>query len=110
MSKLIINPVKLTFDPSKSPDADIREISEDYISRTIWMGIRQGHIVDQYFNVRCLGVATLIKKEMPGSPEKLRNKLEEKGLIGPNDSEIYFAKNLFQYLSGEKTLDYIVPL
>jgi len=43
--------LKLRFDPASSQaDSEVREVFSDDMARTLWMGVRQGHIVDQYFN------------------------------------------------------------
>jgi hypothetical protein len=107
MEKFIVNPVKLGFDPlDLSLRRDLREVFENKLARTLWMGIRQRHISDQYFETNCLKVSKIIEKDgIPESKEKLDYLISRHFGCGYSKE---FIEELFPYVSGEKNLEYEV--
>ncbi|MDX9913521.1 MAG: hypothetical protein RBS77_02995 [Candidatus Moranbacteria bacterium] len=57
---MILEFLSLPFDPSDS-DAEIRKIFDDDLARTLWLGIRQGHIVQKNFKKAILACAEVIR-------------------------------------------------
>ena len=49
--------VELAFDPDKLDDPEMQAIWADPLTRNLWIALRQGRLVDQYFNghVKVLG-------------------------------------------------------
>ena len=76
---MILEFLSLPFDPSDG-DAEIRKIFDDDLARTLWLGIRQGHIVEKNFKKAILAYTEVIR------PIK--------------DQESFGAKELFDILSG----------
>jgi hypothetical protein len=112
MEEYIKNPVELKFDPfDEKTTKEVKSIFENRLARTLWMGIKQGHIMDQYFERQCLNVSEIFEKlGVPDTPEKLKRILEK------NFNDLYnstrynkkFIEELLSYLSGEKDLEYKV--
>ena len=96
---------KLDFNPlSKEKSISINSIFQDKIARTLWIGIKQKHLTDQYFNQHCLDASKIIKEE--GAPNTLK-KLESfivKHFGIPCNQE--FIEEFFPYVSNLKTLKY----
>ena len=108
----IKNPVELKFDPlDDKTTKEVKAIFENRLARTLWMGIKQGHIVDQYFEKQCLNVSEIFEKlGVPDTPEKLKRILD-KNFNALYDTKTYnkkFIEELLPYLSGEKDLEYKV--
>jgi RimJ/RimL family protein N-acetyltransferase len=107
MDKFIVNPIKLKFDPKGNKiSEELKSVFENKLARTLWMGIKQRHITDQYFEDSCLGLAKLIEiKGAPDSAEKLEYMIDR--YFGRGYSK-EFISELLPYLSGEKNLEYEV--
>jgi hypothetical protein len=107
MDKYILNPAKLVFDPLDfSMRKELREVFENKLARTLWIGIKQRHLTDQYFEGHCLKVSKIIEKDgIPESTEKLEYLINRH--FGNGYSKEFIAE-LFPYVSGEKNLEYEV--
>jgi len=66
----IRNPIKLSFDPDNSDDADLRKVFDDNIARTFWLLWRPWHLVNQHFNKECLGFSTLFQSKPPQNKDQ----------------------------------------
>ncbi len=123
------NPV-LAFDPEQENQV-IKDIFRHRIARTLWLGIKPGHVVNQYFSDNCLALgrnletwiaaraafeATQGERRKPGRPRKepkeitsrfLSNVLQPYDMIGGNED---FGERLWPYIVGEKTITHIVSL
>ncbi len=105
----------LKFDPtSKDASKTIRKIFLDDIARTLWMGIKQEHIVNQYFDEDCLATARYIKKK--GIPKTVRE-LELVIALNTKGAHIYekiYSRNcleeLLPYINGKKLLGYVFEI
>lgn len=63
----IPQPVKLGFDPAGVTDPELRAVIEHPLAWLIWLLWRPSHIVSQYFNASCLGIAKRIEDKKPDS-------------------------------------------
>ncbi|EKE19049.1 MAG: hypothetical protein ACD_9C00156G0001 [uncultured bacterium] len=73
--------VSMAFDPEASSQ-EIREIFSDRLARTLWLGIKQCHVVSRNFNRAIPAYAKLIADEMA------------------KEGEVFCAEKLFKILSG----------
>lgn len=69
---MILESVRLKFNPEES-DSEIKAIFANEIARILWLGIRQGHIVDTNFKPAILSHAKLI--------EPIRNEIDAEKLF-----------------------------
>ena len=99
--------VILTFDP-KEAEWEIKKIFRDDLARTLWLAVKSGHVVSQYFNSMCIEYARVIRKaKQEGSltAKQLLHILSGVGrhpgygIIGEN--ELPFAQNLLRFVNGE---------
>lgn len=109
---MILEFLSLPFDPKNSDD-EIRKIFNDDLARTLWLGIRQGHIAEKNFKKAILACAEVIRpikdqesfdaKELfdilSGSHKRSRFRV-----IG--ESEKLFAEELLPFIKGEKTIKF----
>ena len=113
----MIDTLILKFDPSKSDDPMIQQVFADDLARTLWLGIKQGHLASQYFNKECLWAAKQIREAqdnfplLPLTAEGLFDILSNRatvypGLIGSGEREKAFAAELLPYVLGESQLTY----
>jgi hypothetical protein len=105
MDKYIENPVELGFDPlDEKTRKEVKAVFENKLARTLWMGIKQRHLTNQYFEGHCLNVSEIFEKlGVPDTPEKLKRILER------NFNRVYdrrFVEELLPYLSEDKNLEY----
>ena len=100
--------VILTFDP-KEAGGEIKKIFRDDLARTLWLAVKSGHVVSQYFNSMCTEYARVIRKAKQKSPLTARQLLHilsgvgrhpGYGIIGEN--ELPFAQNLLLFVNGER--------
>ena len=103
--------VTIKFDPknlgSSEKDKMTREIFEDDIARTLWLGIAQSHARCQFFNRDCLRAANAIREEgVPDSPEVLSGLIERQFVYGHLYGRTAFAEELLPYLDGRKSIKY----
>ncbi len=113
---MIKETVTLAFNPEKS-SKEIKEVFANDLARTLWLGIRQGHLKDDLFEKHCLLYAKMIKRAkkdrrltsevlfiilsgMAGYPGE--------GIIGSKERD--FAAELLPFVNGEKTIGYKVEL
>ena len=113
---MILESVVLAFDPAVS-DGMIKEVFSDELARTLWLAIKQAHIVDQNFSESCLIYARRI--------EKLRSKgmlnaeqlfrilagtaiVPGCGVIGSGEG--VFAAELLPFIMGEKSIAFKVKV
>lgn len=99
----IPNPMSLGFDPD-SLDGELREIFNDAIARTIWMGVRCGHLAGPNFDTQCLTAAERFRRNPPSNSEELMAIIDP--MTGHFNAEC--ATALFPYVTGEVTLEYRV--
>jgi len=105
MGEYFTSPIKIRFDPNSSTDPTVRKVFSDKLARTLWLGIRPRHIVDQDFHQYCLNAAKAIRERcVLESPEDLLTILDKK--FGHPSYGIDFARELFPYVSGERKLEY----
>jgi hypothetical protein len=107
MEGYIKNPVELKFDPSDEKiGEELKSVFENKLARTLWMGIKQRHLTDQYFESYCLNISEIFEKlGIPDTTNKLKRILER------NFNRTYsqkFLEELLPYLSGKKNLEYEV--
>jgi hypothetical protein len=105
MSEYIKTPVKLGFNPlDKNQRKEIKKVFENKLARTLWMGIKQGHLTNQYFENHCLNTSEIFEKlGVPESPERLRIILEKQFNMTYQQE---FLEELLPYLLGKKDLEY----
>lgn len=112
---MIPETVTLTFNPEEANE-EIRKVFACNLARTLWLAIRPGHIVSQYFHAGCLHYAGVIKKrlaqEEPLTAEQLLRILSGMtpgyGIIG--HGELAFARDLLLLVNGERTIDFKVAV
>jgi len=99
--------VTLTFDPARSDNPLIRAVFEDDIARNLWLGVKQSHLTNQYFNEGCLRIAAWIKKQKtPLTESALTGFLWNYDMIGTAEND--FAKKLLPFATGEKAITYTI--
>lgn len=111
---MILESVNLRFDPQNAGEV-ISEIFKDDLARALWLGIRQGHLIDQDFHRNILRYSQTIKRE------KSEGKLDSRrlfdilsgfakppacGVIGPNEQT--FAEELLPFINGEKSIAFTI--
>ncbi len=60
MSKELVNPVKLAFDPTKLGD-ETQAAFANSIARTLWLAIAPGHLIDVHFARECIEASRRIQ-------------------------------------------------
>ncbi len=107
MEEYIKNPVKLDFNPlEEGVDYKIKEIFEDRLARTLWMGMKEVQTQSKDFNDACLYVSEIFEKlGTPNTPKKLEYILTKYFDI-PFSKK--FAEEIFPYVSGSKNIEYEV--
>jgi len=109
---MILEFLSLPFDP-KDGDKEIKKIFEDDLARTLWLGIRQGHIVQSNFKKAILAYAKVIRpikdQESFGAKELFSilsgsHKRSQFRVIG--ESEKLFVEELLPFIKGEKTIKF----
>ncbi len=77
----------------------------DRVARTIWLGIKAGHIVSQEFNQNCLRLAGWIEGEDgPVTASWLTISLQNLRMIGWSET---YGNILAPYVNGEKEINWI---
>ncbi len=102
--------LKLPFDPfDEEVNAEcpgMKEVFSDPIARTLWLGIRQHHLICQYFEKNCLRAANTFRdyldKKKPINPIMIHLVLggNSESEILPADKEL--CDYLLPFLKGEK--------
>lgn len=103
--------VELAFDPSHVGE-EIQRVFSDDLARTLWLGIKQGHVVSQYFNRAVLEMADEIRRVKTTqylTPAALFQILATTGY--PDEQvigfgEYNFAEELLPFALGVKTITY----
>ncbi len=94
--------VVLNFDPYYVDDIH-QDIFNDDIARTLYLGIRQQHLVNQYFNQNCLDIAGFARSIVGHLDGRiLFSWLRGKGMVGSEEQD--FADELLPYVLGAKAL------
>ncbi len=110
--EMIPETVTLPFDPEKTEE--VKAVFCNDLARTIWLAVRPGHIVSNYFNDDCLYYAKAIediKKERPITAKLLFYILSSGLGRGPDhviigSKEQDFAAELLPFVNGEKTINF----
>jgi hypothetical protein len=109
---MILDKVKLTFDPTTSRP-EIQAVFANDLARTIWLAVRQGHLVNQFFETNCIrfsGLIASIQGQRPLTVEVLLFILSsggpEREVIGHKETE--FVAELLPFINGEKTIQFEV--
>ncbi len=109
--------VGLRFDP-RDGSTEIQEIFADDLARTLWLGIKQGHVTTNNFNEDCLCYAEFIRRnlEKEGQEWLTAEKLcwilsagyapPGKGIIGGSETD--FAAEFLPFVLGEKIIRFEV--
>ncbi|HPD81950.1 MAG TPA: hypothetical protein PK357_02515 [Candidatus Pacearchaeota archaeon] len=107
MDEYITLPVKLAFDPDNDKlRPELKRVFKNNIARTLWLGIKQRHITDQYFEANCLKTSNSFEKfGVPKSSEQLVMIINRNFGYGYSKE---FIEELFPYISGSKNLEYEV--
>ena len=112
-------PVILKFDPDKASVPEVREIFQDEVARTIWMGFRMHHIVSQYFNHNVLDFVKRIRSAGIESitVEGIMSILMEGGYYVNNDLRTgtfdemrKFWEMMLPFIKGEKEMTYVTKV
>ncbi len=102
----IPDPCELTFFVEDA-EPIIQEIFANRSARTLWLGIKAGHIVSQQFNQNCLDLGKWIDEtieETPVDGRWLTTTLQNLSMIGSAEK---FGNTLAPYLNGEKEINWI---
>lgn len=97
----------LSFDPQNSPDCPKLDIVFNTpLARKLWLGIRQGHLINQYFEENCLRageeIQSLINKEKELTPGRLQGILSGSSERRILAADKLLCDDLIPYLTGEK--------
>jgi len=104
---MIKEQIVLDFDPEKTDNPTIRAIFQDSIARNIWLGVKQGHIVNQYFNDGCLDIANWGRHHKePITVSQLNSFLLHNDMIGWAEDD--FPAELLPFVLGERTIKWEV--
>ena len=108
MSESNVEEREFTFDPFKSSNPEIRAVFQDDIAQIIWVGIKWKHLVDQYFNQNCIGLAKTLrlKKWANITGAELNSMLMSRRMIGSQEEDV--GDNLLPYIKGERKFKYVI--
>lgn len=83
----------------------IQEVFADRVARTIWLGIKAGHVTSTEFNQNCLTLARWISRE-DGSVTNswLTGALQDLGMIGSAEK---YGNILAPYINGDKDIRWL---
>ncbi len=112
---MILDVVVLNFVPTRSENPDIRKIFADEMSRTFWLGIKQGHIVQPRFNKDCMHYAVEARRAKERgelTAEKLLEIISDSicGTPESRDEALAFCEEFLPFIIGEKTMRYAVMM
>lgn len=96
----MIEEVVLNFDPYYTDDVHI-DIFNDPVARTLYLGIKQQHIVSTRFNQNCLDISRQVTIRPPDG-RVLFAWLVDAGMIGSSERE--FSDELLPYVLGQKVI------
>lgn len=100
--------VKFAFDPYKSDNPTIRAVFQDDIAQIIWCAIKRNHLVDQYFNDNCIGLAKTLrlKKFANITGAELNSMLRNRGMIGSQEYDV--GDKILPFIKKEQVFKYII--
>ncbi len=78
----------------------VQEVFRDRVARTIWLGVKWNHIVDQNFTANCLEVSKAVKDRMVDG-RWLSAVLQRLHMIGTSETT---GEVLAPYVNGRKDL------
>lgn len=111
---MILESVVLAFDPATSCGT-IKEVFSNEIARTLWLAIKQAHIVDHDFSESCLIYARRIEKLRSAgelNAERLFRILIGGSIISGcgaiGTGERAFAEELLPFIVGKKSIEFVV--
>jgi hypothetical protein len=114
---MIQETVVLAFDPKKSQDEDLKKVFSDDMARTLWLGVKSGHLTDSNFNRNCLTYAKIIRdfKKKESMTADLLFRILSGFARGPGQNiiggaEASFAAELLPFINGEKTIGFTVKV
>jgi len=83
----------------------IQEVFANDMARTLWLGIKGTHLVDQHFNQACLELARVIEqRQEPITAGWLTRELQHWNMIGSAET---FGDILLPYVTGEKAITWV---
>ncbi len=101
--KGIPDPCELTFFVADYPS--IAEVFADRVARTIWLGVKAGHITSTDFSQNCLTLARWIERaDGPVTSSWLTFHLQNLGMIGSAEK---FGETLVPYVNGDKEIRWL---
>jgi hypothetical protein len=121
-------PVVLVFDPEEAAaksdpaedgksnelaDTPFGEVWRDREARILWMGIRGGRLVDQYFNGWMVVIAGWVRQAREKgilTAQLLRSYLWRADCFGTSEDVMQHAMDLLPYLLGQKEFQWVVLL
>jgi hypothetical protein len=121
-------PVVLVFDPEEAAaksdpaedgksnelaDTPFGEVWRDREARILWMGIRGGRLVDQYFNGWMVVIAGWVRQAREKgilTAQVLRSYLWRADCFGTSEDVMQHAMDLLPYLLGQKEFQWVVLL
>jgi len=96
-------PIKLGFFIVDASEM-IRDIFRNRIARTLWMGIKNNHIVDQHFDEHCLELAHFIEtRDEPLEAWALTSMLRRRNMTGLTEN---YGEILLPYVTEEKDIEW----
>ncbi len=99
----IPDPCELTFFVADYPI--IAEVFENRVARTVWLGVKAGHITSTEFNQNCLTLAGWIEHEdSPVTSSWLTFQLQSLNMIGSAEK---YGDVLAPYVNGEKDIRWL---
>ena len=109
--------IPIAFDPATATDK-VQEVFADPIARSLWLAIKIGHLVNQYFDDDCIAIAGWIHKQRDeGELERsefirrtasnMCNQLIGVQILGRQ--EIEFGTALITYLLDGGVIEYLLP-
>jgi len=100
----IPNPIMVNFDPlASSTPFEVKKIFGNNIARTIWMSYKANHSPPPNLNAKVINITKIIDEN--GLPNNSTGLLKIMHLYLEN-IKLEFTDELFQYITGEKTLEY----
>ena len=110
-TKVLKEPVIMSFDPNESDDVKLKEVFGDDLTRSLWLMIRPGHMVDQYFNDWCLEIALVIKNKKPNNLEDLHKIIRSGGYLSDNWEESKeWLERLMEVINGSNPFNFAVEI
>jgi hypothetical protein len=109
----VFDSLSLLFDPATVDNPVLNEVFQDRVARTIWLGLKQGHLASDTFDKDCLWVSHQIKEIKDKGQIITAHTLYHlmafrlrTPLVGT--SELAFCEELLPYVLGSKNFTYKV--